>query len=158
MRWPISAKGILGRDGHVLVMKNDRDEWELPGGHVEPKESPEDAVIREFFEETGLTCAIAGMISADFYQPLEDESVCLLFYAVRESEPKRSIRISEEHQGVLWAPVHQLPGNLPGVYQHAIRMAWNRTDLEGLYRHGDMAQRLRRLTTTSTVEPVIGIE
>ena len=27
--------------------------WEIPGGHIEPGESPEEAARRELFEETG---------------------------------------------------------------------------------------------------------
>ncbi|WP_243239441.1 NUDIX domain-containing protein [Sulfobacillus harzensis] len=53
-RWAISAKGVLVRGGRVLLASNDRGEWELPGGHIEPGESPETALVREFSEETGL--------------------------------------------------------------------------------------------------------
>lgn len=41
--------------GELLVGKrNDNDRYTLPGGHIEPGESPEVAALRELFEETGL--------------------------------------------------------------------------------------------------------
>lgn len=44
-------------DGRVLVVRHERlgvVRWELPGGHVEPGESVEQAAIRETAEETGV--------------------------------------------------------------------------------------------------------
>jgi A/G-specific adenine glycosylase len=32
--------------------------WEFPGGRVEPGETPEQAVVREFMEETGLAVRV----------------------------------------------------------------------------------------------------
>ena len=42
---------------HRIKKKNDvnKDKWIGPGGHFEPDESPEECLIREVYEETGIT-------------------------------------------------------------------------------------------------------
>lgn len=39
MTFPVSIKGVVVSDDRVLLLKNDRDEWELPGGRIELGES-----------------------------------------------------------------------------------------------------------------------
>ena len=37
----------------ILVRHRDRSTWEIPGGHIEEYESPDEAARRELMEETG---------------------------------------------------------------------------------------------------------
>ena len=53
MNFPVSIKGVLVEAGRVVLLENDRDEWELPGGRLEPGEAPETCLAREFAEEWG---------------------------------------------------------------------------------------------------------
>ena len=53
-RFPVSVKGIVYFNGKVVLLKNERDEWELPGGKLELGETPEACVIREIEEVPSL--------------------------------------------------------------------------------------------------------
>jgi len=65
----IGAYGLC-RDatGRVLLARNSELSafpglWTLPGGGVEQGENPDDTVVREFAEETGLTVRVTGLRS-----------------------------------------------------------------------------------------------
>lgn len=53
---PATAAVIHDREGRLLLQEKHDGSWSLPAGAIEPGESPEDAVVREVAEETGLTC------------------------------------------------------------------------------------------------------
>ncbi|CAG7627258.1 RNA pyrophosphohydrolase [Paenibacillus solanacearum] len=48
-----SAFVLAFRQGRLLLTQLHKRGWDIPGGHIEPGESPEEAVIRELYEETG---------------------------------------------------------------------------------------------------------
>lgn len=62
----LSAGGVLFHGDKVLLVQvgygPNKGCWMLPGGMVEPGENIEQAAIREFEEETGLTVSIRRMI------------------------------------------------------------------------------------------------
>jgi ADP-ribose pyrophosphatase YjhB (NUDIX family) len=55
-RHSVSVTGVvLRKDGRVLAIKRTDDgRWVPPGGVLELDETPQDGVVREVFEETGL--------------------------------------------------------------------------------------------------------
>ena len=53
---------VLNQKGQILlVQRNDSKAWSLPGGIVENGESPDQAVVREVKEETGLDVDIVRL-------------------------------------------------------------------------------------------------
>jgi 8-oxo-dGTP diphosphatase len=52
------VSALIVRDGRVLMVRRGKEPfegyWSLPGGRVEPGETPQEAVRREVREETGL--------------------------------------------------------------------------------------------------------
>lgn len=68
---PCVAAVITDDEGRLLLQeKSGGEAWSLPAGGIEPGESPEQAVIREVLEETGLNVAIEKILGvfggADF--------------------------------------------------------------------------------------------
>lgn len=64
-RQRLAAYGVAVRDGHILLARASRSsdfpgEWSLPGGGVDHGEHPEQAITREFLEETGLVVSVEG--------------------------------------------------------------------------------------------------
>lgn len=55
----VSATDPSGRRWIVMVERADGHGWALPGGHVDPGESPTAAAVRELEEETGLALPAA---------------------------------------------------------------------------------------------------
>lgn len=57
------ACGLFLHDGQVLLQrKRGETIWALPGGRVEPGETPEAALAREWQEELGYTPAIGRLL------------------------------------------------------------------------------------------------
>jgi len=55
----VSAKVIiLDNQNRVLVMQNDRGDWEMPGGGLEHDESVEECIERELLEEAGVRAKV----------------------------------------------------------------------------------------------------
>ncbi|WP_328651336.1 NUDIX hydrolase [Micromonospora sp. NBC_00330] len=78
---PRVAAGALFFDdqGRVLLVRPSyKEHWDIPGGYVEPGESPRAACKREIQEELDLTPALGPMLVVD-WAPAEYEGDKLLF-------------------------------------------------------------------------------
>ncbi|TNC48147.1 NUDIX hydrolase [Rubellimicrobium rubrum] len=103
------AYAILWRDGTLLLtlQAEPESEIQLPGGGIDPGESPLRALHREVFEETGWTIAGARRLGAYkrfAYMPDYDlwaEKICHVWLA----RPSRRIGPPpEQAHAPLWAP------------------------------------------------------
>ena len=81
----VVTAGVVIRDEHVLVARRKMGShleglWEFPGGKLEPNESPEESLAREFKEELGVEVRV-GRILEVVYHRYPEKNVLLLFYA-----------------------------------------------------------------------------
>ena len=54
----VAVKGLHYKDGKLLILKDDKGEWDLPGGRINYGESFIEALQRECEEELGVKCRI----------------------------------------------------------------------------------------------------
>lgn len=121
--WPVSAKAVIVRNGTVLLARNERDEWELPGGRVERGEEPAAAAVRKVGEETGLLVQIRFQLGLTPLEIEPDRFVLIAAFACTIVE-ERDLVVSEEHAALQWQPLaelHELA--LPSVYRDFVALA-----------------------------------
>jgi 8-oxo-dGTP pyrophosphatase MutT (NUDIX family) len=117
---PISIKGVLLIGGKVVLVRNARGEWELPGGRLENGEDHAQTLVREFDEELCVNVCVAAPIDSYLFEVIPGRHVFIVTYGcslIGNFEPK----ISDEHiEHCLW-PVEQLTElNLPAGYRNSI--------------------------------------
>jgi len=121
--FPVSVKAVLRHGDRVVLLKNERDEWELPGGRMEQGETPEQAVAREVEEELGADMQAGDLIDAWVYHVNATDIVILTYTATLKSDPA-AFAISDEHEGMGWFTLDELDGlNMPEGYRRSIRRA-----------------------------------
>ena len=60
---PSVAVALRDEAGRVLLARHvDAGRWVLPGGTIEPEESPADAAVREMWEESGLWVRLTRLV------------------------------------------------------------------------------------------------
>jgi 8-oxo-dGTP pyrophosphatase MutT (NUDIX family) len=123
MTAPTSIKGVLLVDGRVLLVRNSRDEWELPGGRAESGEDHAQTLAREFAEELSIRVCIGAQIDSCLFEVVPGRHVFIVTYGCRQVGEFRP-SISEEHTDHCLWPVDRLSElNLPAGYKRSIE-AW----------------------------------
>jgi 8-oxo-dGTP pyrophosphatase MutT (NUDIX family) len=100
-RFPVSVKGIVIRSGTVVLVRNRRDEWELPGGKLELGESPERCVAREIEEELALDVEPNTLVDSWVYTIVPGTHVLVLTYGCTERVTRDAV-VSPEHTRLEW--------------------------------------------------------
>ena len=120
-RFPVSVKGVVLRGDRVVLVKNCRGEWELPGGKLELGEEPEVCVAREIEEELQLVVVPEQLIDAWVYTIAEGTHVVVVTYGCTESVVRRAV-VSDEHIRLEWMSLADLGAlRMPDEYKRSIR-------------------------------------
>ncbi|AQA11934.1 NUDIX hydrolase [Streptomyces malaysiensis] len=140
--WPVSVKGVaLDAQDRVVLLKNERDEWELPGGRLEigspdgavpPDASPEAALEREIQEETGWEVKAGPLIDGGvwIYQPVPGRRVLIVTHGCTVLTPDRPPVVSHEHKQLGMFTADEVPElNMPDGYRQAIAAWYGRGDV-----------------------------
>lgn len=81
--------------------------WEFPGGKVEPGETPEQAVCREFMEEFSVPVRADSLIARSEFVH-NGETVTLLAYTVQLETELPEWKLSE-HTEIRWVEYNAIP-------------------------------------------------
>jgi 8-oxo-dGTP diphosphatase len=127
---PISVKGVLIHQDRVLLLLNERDEWDLPGGRPDPGEDHRTALKREVQEEAGLIVEVDAVLDDHLFEVLPGRFVRILPFICRLIGGS-DVVLSHEHLETRWLPVDELGETiaghrLPTGYLEAIRSALSR--------------------------------
>ena len=114
----ICAAAMLVRDSKILLGKRAAGQllypnvWDLPGGHLEAGESPDQALIRELEEELGIVpTRFAQLDIFDELNPEKNGAHQYHVYLVSEWSGMIVNRQPREHSEIRWVPfetAHQL--------------------------------------------------
>jgi 8-oxo-dGTP diphosphatase len=127
MTYPLSVKGVVIHQGRVLLLLNERGEWDLPGGRPDAGEDHRVALAREVREETGLAVEVGSALDEHLFEVLPGRFVRVLPFVCRLVGGD-AVRLSNEHLEARWPPLGKLGDTvaghgLPGCYLAAIRQA-----------------------------------
>ena len=111
--YPISVKGVLIHQDRVLLLLNERDEWDLPGGRPDPGEDHRAALAREVREETGLLVDVGGALDEHLFEVLPGRFVRILPFACRLAGAG-DVVLSHEHLETRWLPLGELGETIAG--------------------------------------------
>lgn len=119
--FPVSIKGVLAVGGRIVLLRNERDEWELPGGKLEAGEDPTECVERELFEELNVRTTATRLLDAWLYDILGQVEVLVVTYAMQPLGADTVLHISDEHRALGLFPLEEIAElPMPEGYKRSI--------------------------------------
>ena len=104
----LAVIAIIEKDKqYVWVQRQDVPVWVLPGGGVDSQETPQEATIREVYEETGLVVTIEKLVA--HYYPLNNLATKTYVYLCRPQSG--SLSTGSETRNIGYFSLRNIPKN-----------------------------------------------
>lgn len=117
----VVASYIMHADKLLLIHHSKLDKWLPVGGHINPNETPDEAIVREVKEETSLDITLFGIpahqkkenievLARPFYvnvHSVGDHDHCCFYYLSTIFNPN-TITINHELKGYRWFSKQEL--------------------------------------------------
>ena len=118
-KYPISAKGIVPINGKIALVKNERNEWELPGGKIARGETLEQCALREIKEELNIEATIDYLFDAWLYKVAGKVNVlCVIYLCSPLTINEQQIKLSFEHEEYGLFTIEEMQTlTMPGNYK-----------------------------------------
>jgi 8-oxo-dGTP diphosphatase len=109
--WGLAVRGICEFNGKVLLLKirsksaHDAGRWEIPGGKVKKCEFFDEALKREYLEETGLDVDVVSLYNVvrhDYTACKTSEEVKSIQLIMKVTCESDDVKISREHDDFGW--------------------------------------------------------
>ncbi len=127
--YPVSVKAVIVVDGKVPLLRNERDEWELPGGKLDPGEQPKACVVREVKEELDLDTTVCGIIDSWVYNIQDRVDVLIVTYRL-DAASLDGLSVSHEHKELKIFSVGDIEAlRMPEGYKRSIRYVASLRDI-----------------------------
>lgn len=111
---PGIAAAVVVQDGAVLMVRRRVAEgqlsWQFPAGEIEQGESPEQAAVRETFEEVGMNVTVLKLLGERVH-PTTGRSMSYVACAVESGTPR--VADEEELAELAWVQHAQIPEHVP---------------------------------------------
>lgn len=115
---------IFRNDQLLLIKRRDVPVWVFPGGGIDEGETPEQAVLREVWEETGLRVQIVRKIAE--YTPINHLAKKTYLFECRELDG--CLRTGCETADINYFPLHDLPALFFIVHRDWLQDALEKSD------------------------------
>ena len=106
------------KDRVLLCHRRDYDLWNLPGGRLEEGESPQQGIIREVKEETGLIIETEHL-SGVYYKPENNEIVFSFVCKIIDGE----ITLTDEADQIDYLDINNFPQNVSPKQKERVKDA-----------------------------------
>ena len=110
------AKAVIVKDNKALILlragsEKNADKWDLPGGHLNEGEELMEGLLREVYEETGLTLS----------EPIKSLYTKGNTSFFKAALPQEDIKLSHEHTEYKFISPEEMPENISSRFVKAIK-------------------------------------
>ena len=115
--WGLTVRGVVKKEGKTLILRrhpksrNNPHKYELPGGKVDPGEFFDEALIREFKEETCLDVNIESLfetVQDEFISRRTNQPISTVQLMMNLEIIDGEVQISSEHDDYKWVSKEEL--------------------------------------------------